>query len=780
MTEGPFEYAAFLSYNSADRAIARRLQRTLESYAPPAELRGQATSIGIIGDRLGRICRDRTDFRSGESLSAALKAALDKSSALIVLCSPDSAQSKWVNEEVAYFRSIGRGARIFPLIARTDETGSILNSFPPALRREDGDEAIAADLRKTGDGWQDGVLKIIASVLDVEFDAVRRRALESARRRARVAFALAGGMSLLALVAVMSSATALLQRNRALENFEDAIVISARSASRINQLTDETQVPRALIHEFLAATEEDLKDLSSLDAMQDHPRVRRIAVEYELLLSDAYAEAGRTAEQLAAAQSANRAMALIARDAKAPWRRFRDATLYGEVNAEYLAAELSAEVAQSLGAALLANGALERARDAFQSCEAQNRALIDDWELEPEERVRFADDALRCAAQGADVAASLNQPGIAMIGLQKALADFPDEALGANAFANLVLARIQADNGNLKDAIFRLDREIARASGAEGRQQQIALAELLTTRARALEWSGRISDAMRDIEDAERRLQSFLESDANDRRVGLVRSGVAAARGEMTARAGDRAAAARQFEAARANLDRLVAFDPDRRDWRIARADVHLALSDNALRQFETGGAPISVAVAHARDALADLARTPPSRADAIAIRRRVLANIALARALRLSGAPAEATLRLAAAEDALTGIAGRPAGRAPFFDALFALIADERGDIAATAGRRAEAGRHYERSIALQRAFIAQEPAASLAIRDLLWTELSHARNLIAGGDREAAQLAIAEACALKRNKALSEYSLFVRDGEAVSETARALQVAC
>ncbi|NWG92993.1 MAG: toll/interleukin-1 receptor domain-containing protein, partial [Parvularculaceae bacterium] len=201
MSGTAFEYAAFISYNSADREIARRLQRALESYSIPKALRGRTTAFGPVGERIGKVCRDRTDFKSGESLNAALVEALDKSSSLVVLCSPDSARSKWVNAEVEHFQKTGRAARIFPLIVRTDESRLVVNSYPPALRRADGDEAIAADLQEAGDGWHDGVLKILASILDVDYDALRQRALEAARRRARLAYGVAGGMAALAALA---------------------------------------------------------------------------------------------------------------------------------------------------------------------------------------------------------------------------------------------------------------------------------------------------------------------------------------------------------------------------------------------------------------------------------------------------------------------------------------------------------------------------------------------------------------------------------------------------
>ena len=43
-------------------------------------------------------------------------AALEASHSLIVLCSPDAARSKYVNEEIRHFKAIGRSDRVIPVI----------------------------------------------------------------------------------------------------------------------------------------------------------------------------------------------------------------------------------------------------------------------------------------------------------------------------------------------------------------------------------------------------------------------------------------------------------------------------------------------------------------------------------------------------------------------------------------------------------------------------------------------------------------------------------------
>src|SRR5256884_5173789 len=56
-----------------------------------------------VPDSLNKIFRDRNDFGSGGRISEDIDDALKASEHLIVLCSPNSAQSVWANHEVESF-----------------------------------------------------------------------------------------------------------------------------------------------------------------------------------------------------------------------------------------------------------------------------------------------------------------------------------------------------------------------------------------------------------------------------------------------------------------------------------------------------------------------------------------------------------------------------------------------------------------------------------------------------------------------------------------------------
>ncbi|MGE0669015.1 MAG: toll/interleukin-1 receptor domain-containing protein [Sphingomonadales bacterium] len=182
-------YRAFFSYARADDRTANWLHRQLDSYRTPKALVGSEGLLGAVPAKLHPIFRDRTDLSAGNSVSESLQQALEESETLIVLCTPTSARSHWVNHECETFLSLGRADRIFPVIAdgEPDSSDPSRECFAPVLR---GKGLLAADLRELrrpngqmiGDGREMGRLKLIAGLLGVPLDALIRRE----RRRQRL------------------------------------------------------------------------------------------------------------------------------------------------------------------------------------------------------------------------------------------------------------------------------------------------------------------------------------------------------------------------------------------------------------------------------------------------------------------------------------------------------------------------------------------------------------------------------------------------------------------
>lgn len=215
-----FRYGAFLSYSHHDKAIARKLQKQLETYRVPRRLVGRETPHGVVPARLLPVFRDRDELHAGSDLKGSVQEALSRSHWLIVVCTPDAARSPWVNREIIEFKKLHGERRVLALIAHgepfaSDKPGcEAQECFPPALRRAltpegqpEGEalEPIAADMRKEGDGAHRAMLKLVAGMLGVPFDDLVRRDLQ---RRVRWLTALAAssvvGVVVFAFLAVMA------------------------------------------------------------------------------------------------------------------------------------------------------------------------------------------------------------------------------------------------------------------------------------------------------------------------------------------------------------------------------------------------------------------------------------------------------------------------------------------------------------------------------------------------------------------------------------------------
>jgi tetratricopeptide (TPR) repeat protein len=184
------KYAAFLSYNHRDRDFARWLHRSIETFSPTAEVRAAQAQAHALKPAF----MDREELASSGDLAKSVREALENSEALVVICSPNAAASKWVNEEVRTFQQLGRADRIFCIVAggdpgRLPESIDAQNEscFPPALLFDAAGkrlaEPLAADVRPTADGKNGAALKVIAGLLGVPYDTLRQREARRLQRR---------------------------------------------------------------------------------------------------------------------------------------------------------------------------------------------------------------------------------------------------------------------------------------------------------------------------------------------------------------------------------------------------------------------------------------------------------------------------------------------------------------------------------------------------------------------------------------------------------------------
>ena len=314
---GPsIEYRAFLSYSHRDKSWAQWLHHALESTRIDKDLVGRETRVGPVPRALRPIFRDREDFSAGHSLAEQTVVALEASKFLIVICSPNAAQSHYVNEEIRRFKMLGRAERVLAVIVDGDPAREC---FPPALRykvgadgeiSEEREEPIAADARAQGDGKEIARQKVLAGLLGLGLDEIVRRAERLRKRRNRFWAALAGVFLVLAVAATGSAAYAWhqLKTNEAFLN---------ATLKRATEIVDEAvaqaekyNVPRAATLRLLARAEGLFEDMAQYGRPTPELRYRKSWMLIQFARN--YAILGDTASQFARASEALDLLASLA------------------------------------------------------------------------------------------------------------------------------------------------------------------------------------------------------------------------------------------------------------------------------------------------------------------------------------------------------------------------------------------------------------------------------------------------------------------------------------
>ena len=201
-------YVAFLSYSHRNKAETEWLHKALERYHVPKKLVGKETAKGKVPARLIPIFRDRDELSASADLGSELRGALERSEHLIVVASPASARSTYVQEEIRTFKSLHGEQRVFALIVDGEPYASGMpgreeeEAFPVSLRYRLDDEGqvsdvpaepIAADIRPGKDGKRLALMKLVAGITGLRLDDLVQR---EAQRRARRLTFIASGASL--------------------------------------------------------------------------------------------------------------------------------------------------------------------------------------------------------------------------------------------------------------------------------------------------------------------------------------------------------------------------------------------------------------------------------------------------------------------------------------------------------------------------------------------------------------------------------------------------------
>jgi len=200
-----FAYKAFISYSHRDTRWAQWLLTALETYRLP-----ESAARGV-----GKVFRDRDEAGAASDLKDEIERALAASEHLIVVASPNSARSSYVEAEIRSFAAANAhravpGKILTLIVAGAPHSADAAEEcFPPALRggllKPDGApvEPLAADARSVGDGKARALAKLVAGLMDIRYDALVRRDL--LRRRRNRLLGLAASVAALAVAGAVTA-----------------------------------------------------------------------------------------------------------------------------------------------------------------------------------------------------------------------------------------------------------------------------------------------------------------------------------------------------------------------------------------------------------------------------------------------------------------------------------------------------------------------------------------------------------------------------------------------
>lgn len=185
-TLNKYDYYAFISYSTADEKWAKWLHKHLENYNLPSALRRTNNSLPKY---IRPVFWYKTDL-SGTELHSALERELTSSRHLVLICSPESAKSEWVNDEVKSFVESNRTDSIIPFIVsgQPDKPEDADYCYPPVLRNMPRTQMLRGiDVSKVGK--QHALIDVVSTMFGLRFDALWQRH-KRARIRRNIGFAL--------------------------------------------------------------------------------------------------------------------------------------------------------------------------------------------------------------------------------------------------------------------------------------------------------------------------------------------------------------------------------------------------------------------------------------------------------------------------------------------------------------------------------------------------------------------------------------------------------------
>lgn len=237
----PVRYDAFISYSHSepDAFVAGKLHSMLEHYKVPKKIRE------ISGKKkIERVFRDREELPLSANLAMGICEALENSEYLIVICSPRSVKSEWVQREIETFLLTHTKDKVLTLLAEGEPEEAFPDSLcyeEKILHRPDGKaetvreriEPMAADVRgadhrEIEKKLKEEFLRILAPMLGCTYDELKQRHRDYMFRR------VIAGVSAAAVLAVGVTAFTLYQAAKTEAQYQEARRNQARYLAGIS------------------------------------------------------------------------------------------------------------------------------------------------------------------------------------------------------------------------------------------------------------------------------------------------------------------------------------------------------------------------------------------------------------------------------------------------------------------------------------------------------------------------------------------------------------------
>ncbi len=177
-------YNAFISYRHAelDLYIAKKIHKALETFKVP-----KAVAKKTGKKNIKRVFRDQEELPIGSDLSDNIENALRESEYLLVICSPRTPQSYWVQKEIETFIGMHGRDKVLAVLIE----GEPDESFPSLLLSDDEGnpvEPLAADVRgiskrETNRKLKTEVMRLAAPLLGCTYDDLKQRHRERKMKR---------------------------------------------------------------------------------------------------------------------------------------------------------------------------------------------------------------------------------------------------------------------------------------------------------------------------------------------------------------------------------------------------------------------------------------------------------------------------------------------------------------------------------------------------------------------------------------------------------------------